>query len=53
MFSITEFNLEKLQQSILLEPLIQGTSFVRVLLPIEFDEIVEVYKQARKALPSP
>ena len=42
---------EKLEGAILLEPLIQSTSFVRILLPVEFDEIVKIYEQAKDVIP--
>jgi len=44
---------ENLEQAALLEPLIQSTAFVRVLLPVEFDEIVKVYEQAKEVIPRP
>ena len=44
---------ENLEQAVLLEPLIQSTAFVRVLLPVEFDEIVKVFEQAKEVIPRP
>lgn len=44
---------ENLEQAVLLEPLIQSTAFVRVLLPVEFDEIVKVFEQAKEIIPRP